>query len=642
MQAERWRAEQVKLREAIRARRSAVVERDGALSGAKYPKASIIVVCWNSADVLGRCLRQLQAQDYPDYEIVIVDDGSRDDTLQIAERAAAHGPMKIVRSDRNRGCPHARNLGLTHADGEILAFIDADGFAAPNWLRHVVAAFGTDESIGGVASTVFFADNPLVLNGAGGIVNRQGWAADLSMNESYERAQIALEALYPMGCGMAVRRSALEDVGPFDDRMLNYYDDVDYGVRLWRAGYRVVVAPEAWVDHGFGQGAGDSPRKRLLCERHRMRVVLKHAPLDDLGRWATHEARALRNAPASRRLVKLRAMAWNTAHLPSALVSRARLRRQPGVPNRMVDVSWGDAFPVGVPPRATPNPETATNVLDMAEPSSEDRLLYGWFPAELATDGRRRRWAGTDAAALLELTAPIRMLRLDYTHVPVDTGGVDLQIRQVGSSEPLKPAWSAHLPWQYTERTVENHLLRLPAGDYEVLFHAAEGWSDPPGETRRLALALARMSFEESYTAPDDRLDMSWPAVEDQLLQGWFEAEQSPDRGYRWAGGHAAAIVRLTGDADRARLNYRFPPGRSGDVQIAVRPVDSSELAWSARLPWREGEWHEETLPLRLGPGDYEVAFDAETTWSNPDGRDRNLPPENRSLGLALSSLSFG
>ncbi len=83
-----------------------------------------------------------------------------------------------------------------------------------------------------------------------------------------------------MGCGMAVRRSALERVGPFDDRMLNYYDDVDYGMRLWRAGWRVVVAPDAWIDHGFGGagGEGDSSRKRLLCERHRMRVVLEHAP----------------------------------------------------------------------------------------------------------------------------------------------------------------------------------------------------------------------------------------------------------------------------------------------------------------------------------------------------------------------------
>lgn len=277
----------------------------------------------------------------------------------------------------------------------------------------------------------------------------------------------------------------------------------------------------------------------------------------------------------------------------------------------------------------------------MAEPGSEDRLLYGWFPATQAKDGRRCRWASTDAAALIELKAPAMMLRLDCTHVPVNTGGVDIHIRRV-NSEPLESVWSAHLPWQYTERTVETHLLRLPAGDYEVLFHAREGWSDPPRETRLLALALARMSFEESYTPPDDGLDMSSPSIEEQLLSGWFETEQSPNRSYRWASGHAAAIVRLTGDARKARLSYRFPPGPSGEVRVAARAVDSSEVAWSACLPWRKGEWHEEALPLHLGPGDYEITFDAEATWSNPKQRDPELPPENRSLGFALSALSFG
>ena len=105
-----------------------------------------------------------------------------------------------------------------------------------------------------------------------------------------------------MGCGMALRCSAVERVGPFDDRMLNYYDDVDYGVRLWRAGYRVLVAPDAWIDHAFGGAGGDSDRKRLLCERHRMRVVLKHSSTRTLSRWAgTRRARSgeLRGPAAS-------------------------------------------------------------------------------------------------------------------------------------------------------------------------------------------------------------------------------------------------------------------------------------------------------------------------------------------------------
>jgi GT2 family glycosyltransferase len=648
MDAQRWRAEQRNLREAMRpGRRPEGGERhtDPAASAAAaaFALVTVVVVCWNSADVLGRCLRQLLEQDYVNYEIVVVDDGSEDQTRAVAERELGGGSGTVLSSPVNRGCPHARNLGLRHAKGEIVAFIDADGFAAPSWLRELVAAFAGDETIGGVASTVFFADDPLAINGAGGIVNRQGWAADLAMNESYERAELAEEALYPMGCGMAVRRAAIERVGGFDDRMLNYYDDVDYGVRLWRAGYRVVVASEAWIDHGFGHSAGESAYKRLLCERHRMRVVLKHAPLGELGRWAGQEARALRQADGERRGVKLRAMGWNVRHLASALAARRALRGAARVPERLVDPSWGDGFPVGVPPRARPRPEAAGSTLDMADPGSEGQLLYGWFPAERVA-GRSRRWAAVQAGALIRLEAPARRLRLDYAHVPLDGGGVDVSVRRPGAPEPLVPVWRTHLPWRYAERSVESRLVDLPAGDYEVVFRAPRGWTDPPGETRRLGFALARMSFEESWEIAAGGVEMAAEeTVEEQLLSGWFEGEESAGRHYRWAGEHAEAIVRVAGSASGASLSYRFPPGPTGGLDVSVRPVDAREgdVAWSTRIEWREGEWHEQALDLRLPAGDYVVAFDAEATWSNPGGRDSKLPPESRALGFALSSLWF-
>ena len=445
MDVESWTVEQRNLRDAVRERRRTpdgrsplAAEQPATAPGARVPDrvpssqgsmgeevvlASVIVVCWNAADVLGRCLDRLLAQDYGNYEIVVVDDGSQDNTLEVAEGKASLGEVTLVRSPRNRGCPHARNLGLAQAKGEIIAFIDADGFAATDWLRQIVNAFAEDATIGGVASTVFFAANPLVINGAGGTVNRQGWAADLCMSESYERAEIVSEALYPMGCGMALRRSALERVGAFDDRMLNYYDDVDYGVRLWRAGCRVVVAPDAWIDHRFDGAGPDSEYKQLLCERHRMRVVLKHAPARTLPRWAARELLTTAQADSPRRALKLKAMAWNARHINSVLGSRRRLRRATRAPQRLIDPSWGDGFPAGVPLLLKPTPEVIHDSIDMADPGDEGQLLYGWFPVE-HVEGRSYRWAGVQAAALMRLDAPARRLRIDYHQVPVDMGGV--------------------------------------------------------------------------------------------------------------------------------------------------------------------------------------------------------------------------
>ncbi len=604
------------------------------------PFASVIVVCWNSADVVGRCLEHLLRQDYDHYEIVLVDDGSQDPTVEIAEEALGSGRLTIVKSPLNRGCPHARNLGLRHARGEILAFIDADGFATPSWLRHVVAEFQMDPSVGGVASTVFMEANPAVLNGAGGIVNRQGWAADLCMNVPFQEAHLASEVLYPMGCGMALRRAAVERVGPFDDHMLNYYDDVDYGIRLWRAGYRIVVARDAWIDHGFGHSGGDSPHKQLLCEQHRIRVVLKHAPIRTLPRWAVHETLATLRAPWPRRELKHKAFRWNARHMASTLHTRFRLRHSAAAPGRLIDQSWGEGFPTGVPQLVRPRPADAREGIDMADPDVEKQLPYGWFPEELI-HGRSYRWAGRHAAALVRLEQPARRMRLEYAQVPVDIGGIDVKIRRMGSADPLAPVWMTRLYWQYIERSVENHPLALPPGDYEVLFSTNETWSEPPLETRELGFALANMSFDEAYELAPGGIDMSTQSNQDQLVRGWFEREPIGEGAYRWTGERAALLVRLPQGARAASLSYCLPPGPIGAVEVSVRALHRTRATWSTRIPWLDGDWHDARFPIRLPAGDYVVSFRADATWSNPEGGDPAFSAENRSLGIAVSSLLF-
>jgi GT2 family glycosyltransferase len=645
--AERWRDAQRRSRRIVRDRRHAARPVGaGEASGSYEPLASVIVVCWNSAKVLGRCLGQLLAQDYPNYEVIVVDDGSEDETVAIAQRAArSNDRLKLVRSAANRGCPHARNMGLREARGEVLAFVDADGYAACDWLTAIMAAFDADETIGGVASTVFFDANPMVLNGAGGTVNRQGWAADLCMNESYERAHIPTEALYPMGCGMAFRRAAVECVGQFDDRMLNYYDDVDYGIRVWRAGYRVVVAPDAWVDHGFGQAGGESARKALLCERHRMRVVLKHVSSGEVGRWASGELTTLRRAPRFRRLVKLRAMAWNVCHLPSVLVCRRRLRGEPLSPERLVGQGWGDEFPAGVPPMSKPRPDKASAGIEMADPRSAGQLPYGWFPRE-SVGGRSYRWAGLQAAAMIRLEAPARRLRLDYSHVPVDIGGVELLIRRLDGDDPLTVVWSTELRWQFAARSIENHPLALPAGDYEALFSAAEGWPEPPLKTRALSLALSSLSFERDFEIEPGGLDMSLSSIEGQLVSGWYEAERiaepkarGGERAYRWATDTASAVVRLHERVGQAALSYRMPPGDVGPLTVSLRSLDGRLIA--KRELAAGDDWRTERFGLALAAGEYVVSFETATTWSNHGGADNDAPPENRALGFALSSLEL-
>src|SRR5438105_2425891 len=132
MDGERWRAEQRRLREAL-----ATAARFGGLAHEQIalaePMASIVVVGSSHRELLERCLRQLLDQDYPNYEVLLVAD--EDVARQVLRNASAEDIVKGAGTSA-AGSSHARNHGMHHARGEIVAFIDAIGFAHATWLSH--------------------------------------------------------------------------------------------------------------------------------------------------------------------------------------------------------------------------------------------------------------------------------------------------------------------------------------------------------------------------------------------------------------------------------------------------------------------------------------------------------------------------
>ena len=142
------------------------------------------------------------------------------------------------------------------------------------------------------------------------------------------------------------RRSALERVGSFDDRMLNYYDDVDYGVRLWRAGYRVVVAADAWIDHRFGGAGADSSTSSCSASAIECGSCSSTRPRGR-SRAGRHASCSRRRGPTRRRA--LEAEGDGVERAPSAERARespapAASPARPGAPRRSI---LGRRFPGG-------------------------------------------------------------------------------------------------------------------------------------------------------------------------------------------------------------------------------------------------------------------------------------------------------
>jgi GT2 family glycosyltransferase len=466
-------------------------QQSGGVRPQQRPAVSVIVLNYNGEKIIGKCLDHLLAQSFDDFEIVVVDNDSRDGSRAIIEQYLGCGRLSIVHSRRNLGVAGGRNLGVMHAQGGIIAFIDNDGYAAPDWLAEAVKTMQSDRRIGVVASLVFFAGRKIVLNGAGGTVNLQGYGGDLCFDVPYEFAQLPRRVLYAMGCGMVVRKDVLDSVGPLDDTLFNYYDDVELGIRTWKSGFEVVVAPDAWVDHGFSYSDKIFGNKVFLCERNRIRTVLKYFPARRLPVWFAREAALCARLEHHLLTTMLKAWLWNLAHLPSALKWRVKfaLRRRPF--QHLLDPSWGP-FPPPTPNNQAhrPDPARARPVLALDGKGDHHQLIFGWYYPE--NDGTVAfRWSAPVASALFRLRKPALNCSLTFLATAAPSQPC-IAVRPLGSLDVIEAASlrAPAAPGWHT-RSVPMH---LPAGDYELILRSEPGFLDHSG--RRLGLAVASIGFE--------------------------------------------------------------------------------------------------------------------------------------------------
>ena len=197
---------------------------------------AVVVPVRDGAGTLGAQLRALSEQTYPaPFPIVIVDDGSRDHTGEVAEQWARTLPdLRIVRSPVPRGLSWARNAGATAASTEYLAYCDSDDVADPGWLAAMTASLATSDLVGGHLD-LSALNSPRSLSWRSHIPPPTG-EAGLPCSPGY--------LPYAIGANLGVRRSVLTAVGGFDQR-LSGHEDVEFSWRVQLASYSLSYAPEA-------------------------------------------------------------------------------------------------------------------------------------------------------------------------------------------------------------------------------------------------------------------------------------------------------------------------------------------------------------------------------------------------------------
>jgi GT2 family glycosyltransferase len=193
----------------------------------------VVVGAHNAARTLEGCLRSLEELRYPDYEVLVVNDGSTDATEEIARRF----PFRCI-STPNQGISAARNEGLRAATGEIVAYLDDDARPDPHWLRFLAASFLATPHAGIGGPNVAYPGDGLI---AECVANAPGGPVHVLLSDR--------EAEHLPGCNAAFRKASLEAVGGFDPQFRAAGDDVDVCWRLRARGWTLGFIPGAVVWH---------------------------------------------------------------------------------------------------------------------------------------------------------------------------------------------------------------------------------------------------------------------------------------------------------------------------------------------------------------------------------------------------------
>jgi GT2 family glycosyltransferase len=262
-------------------------------------KASVIIPVWNGRQHLVECLDALLAQDYPDFEVIAVDNASTDGSAEFV--VENYPTVRLIRNERNLGFAGGCNVGLRAAEGDVLVVLNQDVIVQPGWLSALVG--GLEAPGVGIAGAKLLEPDGCTLSHAGGYLK---WPLAIGLHIGVAETDqgqydVARDVEYVTGASLAARSEALDDIGLLDERFYPaFYEDVDLCWRARRAGWRVKYEPRAVALHD----EASSTRHHWLSRhyyhyRNRLLFLLKHfSPSQVFGEFVPAEKERISHLPS--------------------------------------------------------------------------------------------------------------------------------------------------------------------------------------------------------------------------------------------------------------------------------------------------------------------------------------------------------
>jgi GT2 family glycosyltransferase len=319
-------------------------------------RASVIVPSWNGRHLLEVCLPSLRDQTFRDFETVVVDDGSTDDSL--AWLREHHPEVRVLSLPVNAGFVAAVNAGIRATSSEIVVLLNNDTEVEPTWLEELIRSLDENPAAGLSASKLLLFDRRDHLHSAGDVYSLDGLPGNRGVWQRDDGRFDGDRWIFgACGGAAAYRRSMLDDIGLFDEQFGSYGEDVDLNLRAQLAGYGCVFAPRARVYHHVS-ATGGGTRASYHCGRNFIAIIAKDIPGDLLRRYwprillrqVRFTVEALRHArePAAR--ARLRGQLAGLLRLPRYIDRRRDIQRRRRVPMTYLEALMRDGCATSPPP----------------------------------------------------------------------------------------------------------------------------------------------------------------------------------------------------------------------------------------------------------------------------------------------------
>lgn len=255
---------------------------------AQRPKVSIIVVNYNGEQLLAECLDAVRRQSYPNYEVIVVDNGSKDASIALVRQR--YPEARLIELAENFGFSGGNIAGLQIADGDMIALLNNDARPAEKWLENLVAPMVRDPTVGICAARLLLDDGTDNINSAGDGVTTAGVGFNRGLGEdgtSYRAADLVFGA-----CAAAVlyRRKMLEEIGFLDEDFFLYDEDTDINFRAQLAGWKCVYVADAIAHHKVNATSGRLSDLAVYYHTRNLEFVwLKNMPKSLMVRFLHHK-----------------------------------------------------------------------------------------------------------------------------------------------------------------------------------------------------------------------------------------------------------------------------------------------------------------------------------------------------------------